>query len=54
MLLNMPPIFPQMHGDPICAGLLSPQRCLQRIRHFNTARLPHRRYMIDVDAQTNH
>jgi hypothetical protein len=46
----MPSIFPEMYGDPICAGLLGQQRRLHRIGHLNLARLPHGGHMIDVDA----
>jgi hypothetical protein len=46
----MPPIFPEMHGDPIGASLLGQQRRLHRIRHCNAARLSHRRHMIDINA----
>jgi hypothetical protein len=46
----MPPIFSEMHGDPVGAGLLGQQRRLHRIGHLNAARLPHRRHMIDIDA----
>jgi hypothetical protein len=46
----MPPIFPQMHGDPIGTGLLGQQGRFHRIWHLGAARLPHRRHMIDINA----
>jgi hypothetical protein len=46
----MPPVFPEVHGDTVGAGLLGQERRFHRIRHVDPARLPDRRHMIDIDA----
>jgi hypothetical protein len=43
-----------MHGDTVRAGALGEPRRRHRIGIGDTARLTHRRHVIDIDAQANH
>ena len=49
-LLNMPPVLPQMDGDPVRPALLGEQRRLHRIRDIDPPRLPHGSNMVDIDT----
>ena len=50
-ILDVPAVFAQMQRDVVRAGLLGQQRRMHRIRIRHAARLPHRRDVIDVDAE---
>jgi hypothetical protein len=51
VVLNVPPIFPEMSRDPVSAGLLACHGRLHRVRLRRAARLPDRCHVIDVDVE---
>jgi hypothetical protein len=51
MLLDMPPVFAQVHGDAVGTGPLGHQRRGHRIGFSTTAGLPQGGHVIDVHAQ---
>ena len=50
-ILNVPPIFAQMGGDPVGSGLLAQHGRRHRIGFGAATRLPHRGDVIDVHIQ---
>ncbi len=51
VILYVPPIFPQVHGDAVRAGLLGDDDGFSRLRITGATRLTQRRDMIDIHAE---
>ena len=51
VILNVPPILAQMHGDAVGSGAFGQQCRLDRVRIARAASLTKRRDMIDIDAE---
>ena len=52
-LLNMAPVFAQVHRDAVGAGGFGQQSGFDRIRHVYPPRLAHGRNVVDIDSQAN-
>ena len=52
VVMDVPPIFPQMGGDPVCARLNGKESGADRIRHGPAACVAHSRHVIDVAPRT--
>src|SRR5690606_11778285 len=52
-LPDMPAVFPEVQGNPVRPGIERQQRRAHRIGMKVAAGVPHRRDMVDVDAQTD-
>ncbi len=54
MVLDMPPVFTQMHGDAVRPAQLRLDGGPDGIRFIGLSRLPHGSYVVDIDTQLNH
>jgi len=54
VVLDVAPVFAQVHGDAVCAAEVCLDRGPDRIGFAALARFAHRRHMVNVYAKFNH